>query len=69
MICLSGHGEVGTLQSLACLAIENLVRKSLDQVGLGRGGEDGGDDHDDVTDIGGHGDRPDFCHFFSTNVL
>ena len=41
----------------------------MDQVGLGRGGEDGGDDHDDVTDIGGHGDRPDFCHFFSTNVL
>ena len=30
---LSGYGEVGSLQSLACLAIENLVRKSLDQVG------------------------------------
>ena len=54
IICLSGYGEVGTLQSLACLAIENLVRKSLDQVGLGPGG---GDDHDDVTDIGdGDGD-------------
>jgi len=26
------YGEVGSLQSLACLAIENLVRKSLDQV-------------------------------------
>ena len=31
---LSGYGEVGSLQSLACLAIENLVRKSLDQVGM-----------------------------------
>ena len=42
MICLSGHGEVGTLQSLACLAIENLVRKSLDQVG--KDGDGHGDD-------------------------
>ena len=31
---LSGYGEVGSLQSLACLAIENLVRKSLDQVDI-----------------------------------
>ena len=60
IICLSGYGEVGTLQSLACLAIENLVRKSLDQVGLGRGGEDGGDDHNGVTDIGDDGDGDDF---------
>ena len=60
MICLSGYGEVGTLQSLACLAIENLVRKSLDQVGLGRGGQDGRDDHDDVTDIGDDGNGDDF---------
>ena len=53
---------MGTLQSLACLAIENLVRKSLDQVGLGRGGEDGGvgDDHNGVTDIGDDGDGDDF---------
>ena len=31
---LAGYGEVGSLQSLACLAIENLVRKSLDQVAI-----------------------------------
>ena len=42
IICLSGYGEVGTLQSLACLAIENLVRKSLDQVG--KDGDGHGDD-------------------------
>ena len=54
MICLSGHGEVGTLQSLACLAIENLVRKSLDQVSLGSGDQNGGDgdDHNDVSNNG-----------------
>ena len=31
-LSFTGYGEVGSLQSLACLAIENLVRKSLDQV-------------------------------------
>ena len=55
IICLSGYGEVGTLQSLACLAIENLVRKSLDQVGLGGGDQNGGDG-DDHNDVGNHGD-------------
>ena len=55
IICLSGYGEVGTLQSLACLAIENLVRKSLDQVSLGDGDQIGGDE-DFHNDVGNDGD-------------
>ena len=46
---------MGTLQSLACLAIENLVRKSLDQVSLGGGDQNGGDG-DDHNDVGNDGD-------------
>ena len=46
---------MGTLQSLACLAIENLVRKSLDQVSLGDGDQIGGDE-DFHNDVGNDGD-------------
>ena len=49
---------MGTLQSLACLAIENLVRKSLDQVSLGCGDQNDGDG-DDHNDVGNNGDGDD----------